>query len=157
MASNNKLFVMIAIFLVGMLVLGLFAIGGVVIFGTINRQSARPTPTATLAVVKLPPTPTITSTPTATPLPTHTPLPTPTNTPVVQATATPSLIESAPEVSGQAEAPIPDPTWTPPALEASVAAEESTPDTGIGGIEMVLIAVGLVGVLFIARRLRTSG
>lgn len=156
MASSNKLFVMIAIFLVGMLVLGLFAIGGVVIFGTINRQSARPTPTATLAVAKLPPTPTITSTPTATPLPTHTPLPTPTNTPVVQATATPSLIESAPEVSGQAEASAPVPTWTP-ALEASVAAEESTPDTGIGGLEMVLIAVGLVGVLFIARRLRTSG
>lgn len=156
MASSNKLFVMIAIFLVGMLVLGLFAIGGVVIFGTINRQSARPTPTATLAVVKLPPTPTITSTPTATPSPTATSLPTPTNTPVVQATATPSLIESAPEVSGQAEAPIPAPTWTP-ALEASVAAEESTPDTGIGGIEMILIAVGLVGVLFIARRLRTSG
>ncbi|MGC8878605.1 MAG: hypothetical protein ACP5R2_05225 [Anaerolineae bacterium] len=156
MATNNKLFVMIAIFLVGMLVLGLFAIGGVVIFGTVNRQAARPTPTATLAVVKLPPTPTITFTPTATPLPTNTPLPTPTNTPVVQATATPSLIESAPEVSGQAEAPISAPTWTP-ALEASVAAEESTPDTGIGGIEMVLIAVGLVGVLFIARRLRTSG
>ncbi len=156
MASSNKLFVMIAIFLVGMLVLGLFAIGGVVIFGTINRQSARPTPTATLAAVKLPPTPTITPTPTVTPSPTHTPLPTPTNTPVVQAMATPSLVESAPEMSGQAEVPIPAPTWTP-ALEASVAAEESTPDTGIGGIEMILIAVGLVGVLFIARRLRTSG
>ncbi len=153
--ANNKLFVMIAIFLVGMLVLGLFAIGGVVIFGTINRQAARPTPTATLAVVKLPATPTTTSTPTATPLPTNTPLPTPTNTPVVQATATPSTVEGAPELSGQAEEPIPAPTWTQ-APEASVAAEESTPDTGIGGIEMILIAVGLVGVLFIARRLRTN-
>ena len=51
MARSNKLFVMIAIFLVGMLVLALLAIGGVVIFGSINRaqQAARPTATATLA------------------------------------------------------------------------------------------------------------
>jgi hypothetical protein len=153
MAGNNKLFVMIAIFLVGMLVLGLLAIGGVVIFGSINRaqQAARPTATPTLAIVRAA-TPTATRTPTATPLPTLTPLPTMTNTPVVQATLTPaSGAQSVGELSGQGELP---PTATP--TRQPPAAQETTPDTGIGGLEAVLIAAGLVGVLFITRRLRAG-
>jgi hypothetical protein len=153
MGRSNKLFVMIAIFLVGMLVLALLAIGGVVIFGSINRaqQAARPTATATLAVVRAP-TATQTRTPTITPLSTITPLPTPTNTPVVLATMTavPGA-QNAGEMSGQGEEPTPTPTSTP--LRPG---ESSTPDTGIGGLEVVLIAAGLVGVVFITRRLRGS-
>ena len=53
MPGNNRLFVLIALFLVGLLVLGLLAIGGVVIIGSINRsqQAARPTLTPTLPTV----------------------------------------------------------------------------------------------------------
>jgi hypothetical protein len=155
MARNSKLFMMVAIFLVGMLVLGLLAIGGVVIFGSINRaqQAARPTPTPTLPAVVRAPTATQTSTPTVTPLPTNTPLPTLTYTPVVLPTPTPtSGGKVGGEVAGQSEAAA---TRTPvPA--ATPVEEETTPDTGIGGLEAVLIAAGLVGVLFITRRLRTS-
>ena len=103
MAGSNKLFVMIAIFLVGILVLGLLAIGGVVIFGSFNRaqQAARPTATATLAIVRAN-TPTPSRTPTATPIPTNTSLPTMTNTPVVMATLTPA---TGAEGAGEAERP----------------------------------------------------
>lgn len=154
MAGSNKLFVMIAIFLVGMLVLGLLAIGGVVIFGSINRaqQAARPTATSTLAIVRAS-TPTQTRTPTATPLPTNTAPPTMTNTPVVQATLTPaSGAQGVGEMSGQGDVP---PTTTP-MRPPTVATGETTPDTGIGGLEAVLIAAGLLGVLFITRRLRAG-
>jgi hypothetical protein len=152
MARSNKLFVMIAIFLVGMLVLALLAIGGVVIFGSINRAQQAARPTATTTLIARAPTPTQTRTPTITPLATITPLPTPTNTPVVQATPTgvPGA-QNAGVMSGQGEVPTPTPTSTP-----MPPGESSTPDTGIGGLEAVLIAVGLVGVVLIARRLRRS-
>jgi len=151
MAGNNKMFVLIAIFLVGLLVLGLLAIGGVVAFGSINRaqQAARPTATSTLPAVAKAPTPTLIRMPSPTPIPTNTPLPTATNTPVVQATLAPEG-----DVGGQAEPGGPvTPTHTP-AVVATPVSEQGTPDTGIGGLEALLIAAGLIGVLFITRRLR---
>jgi hypothetical protein len=155
MARNSKMFTMVAIFLVGMLVLGLLAIGGVVIFGSINRaqQAARPTATPTLPAVVRAPTVTQTSTPTVTPMPSNTPLPTLTYTPVVLPTPTPtSGAKIGGEVAGQSDVAA---THTP-VPEATSDEEETTPDTGIGGLEAVLIAAGLVGVLFITRRLRAT-
>jgi hypothetical protein len=148
MAGNNRLFVLIALFLVGLLVLGLLAIGGVVIIGSINRsqQAARPTPTSTLPIIaQITPT----FTPSATPLPTNTSQPTVTPTKVVQDTPTPTGDETA------------TPTLTPmltttPAPGATPVGEGTTPDTGIGGLGAVLAAAGLAGILFIARRLRTA-
>jgi len=170
MTGNSRLFTIIVLFLVGIVVLGLLATGGVVLFGSINRaqQAARPTATATLAIVWAP-TPTRTSTPTPTPLPTSTPLPTPTHTPRsgVQPTPTPvSGAQHAGEMSAQADEPTTTPTATPvPAATltktavpgATPAAQSTTPDTGMGGLEAVLIAAGLVSVLVITRRLRTNG
>jgi hypothetical protein len=145
MTGNNRLFVLIALFLVGMLVLGLLAIGGVVIFGSINRaqQAARPTATSTLPAVALV---TPTWTPSATPSPTNTSLPTATPTKVVVGTPTPSG-EATPT-------PVPPPTHTP--VPGATPVGEETPPTGIGGFGAVLAAIGLAGVLFIARRMRTA-
>jgi len=154
MAGNNKMFVSIGIFLVGLLVLGLLAIGAVVAFGSINRaqQAVRPTATSTLPAVAKAPTPTLTRMCSPTPIPTNTSLPTVTNTPVVQATPA-----SEGDVGGQAESGGPvTPTYTPAVLATPVS-EQGTPDTGIGGLEALLIAAGLIGVLFITRRLRRAG
>lgn len=148
MAGNNRLFVLIALFLVGLLVLGLMAIGGVVAFGQLNRaqQAARPTFTPTLPLIAQA-TPTFP--PTATPAPTNTSLPTVTPTKVVQDTPTLTGDET------------PTPTWTPmvtstPVSGATPAGEETTPDTGIGGLGAALAAIGLAGVLFFTRRLRAT-
>jgi len=155
MAGNNKIFVMIAILLVGMLVLGLLAIGGVVAFGTFNRgmQAARPTATSTLPAIAQAPTPTWTPTATPTPIPSNTPLPTETATPVVMETP-----GSGGEVAAQGgEGGTATPTYTPTGVPgATPAAQGSTPDTGIGGLEAVLIGAGLIAVLFITRRLRAG-
>ncbi len=153
MAGNNKMFVLIAIFLVGLLVLGLLAIGGVVAFGSINRapQAAQSTATSTLPAVAKAPTPTLTRMPSPTPNLTNTSLPTVTNTPVVQATLAPEG-----DVGGQAETSGPVTPNHTPAVLATPVSEQGTPDTGIGGLEALLIAAGLIGVLFITRRLRRA-
>ncbi len=161
MAGSSKLFVMIVMILAGMLVVGLLVTGGLMIFGSINRaqQAAWPTATATLsAVARVPtqtpttPAPTVTPSPTNTSLPTNTPSPTATRTPVLRRTATAVAgAQVAGDMSAQGESLSSTPTWTPQPVS-----ESSTPDTGIGGLEAVLIAVGLVGVLFITRRLRTG-
>jgi hypothetical protein len=148
MAGNNRLFVLIALFLVGLLVLGLLAIGGVVIIGSINRsqQAARPTFTPTLpAIAQVTPT----FPPTNTPIPTSTPLPSITPTKVVQDTPTPTGNETATPTL------VVMPTSTP-VSGATPAGEGTTPETGIGGLGAVLAALGLAGVLFITRRLRTA-
>jgi hypothetical protein len=149
MPGNNRLFVLIALFLVGLLVLGLLAIGGVVIIGSINRsqQAARPTLTPTLpAIAQATPT----FTPSATPLPTNT----------LEPTLTPTkLVQDTPPLTGDETA---TPTWTPmpsatPVPGATPVGEETTPDTGIGGLGAALAALGLAGILFFTRRLRTTG
>jgi hypothetical protein len=147
MTGNNRLFVLIALFLVGLLVLGLLAIGGVVIVGNLNRaqRAARPTPTSTLAIAQVTPTFTSTATPTAT----NTSQPTVTPTKVVQDTPTLTGDETATPTPTQMPTPSPAPGATP-------AGEETTPDTGIGGLGALLAAVGLTGILFITRRLRAA-
>lgn len=94
MTDNNRLFVLIVLFLVGLLVLGMLAIGGVVIIGNIDRaqRAARPTLTPMLPIVAQA-TPTLP--PTATPSPTNTSEPTVTPTKVVQGAPTPTGDETA--------------------------------------------------------------
>ncbi|MBN1993274.1 MAG: hypothetical protein JW953_11290 [Anaerolineae bacterium] len=148
----NRLFLILAISLVGLLVLGLLGVGGVfVIRQNLQGQEVASRPTPTL-IIRLP-------NPTATPTPlrmnpTDTPAPTPTNTPVIS----PGSGEEAAVGGGQAKntpAPQPSPTRTPlPAAET--ASTTVVPETGAGGLELVLAAAGLIAVFFIARRLRMA-
>jgi len=171
MSGNNRQFVLIAVFLVGMLVLGLVAIFVVVLFGLSKTPTtARVTATPTLAALVRAPTFTPTPLPpTATPVPTNTAPPTPTNTPVIPPSATPTSAPLTPEVGPQAEpagqmpsgagvnvtpAAQPTPTRTPPAGAVKAGEQSTTPNTGIGGIEALFIAAGLVVVLIVTRRLR---
>ena len=79
--SNNGLFIILAVALIGLICIGLMGLGGILYFTQSNRAQDE--------VAQLPPTPTpfpptFTPTSTATPLPTDTPEPTPTGTLVVQ-------------------------------------------------------------------------
>jgi hypothetical protein len=151
--GGNRLFIILAIGLAGLIVLGLVAIGGVLILRNIRTQQslAQATPpTPTLAIVEELPTSTSTHTPVPPP-PTDTPTVTPTNTPVVLPTDTPTQEEAA---TGTASAPTPTETNTPVPVGTPAGDGGEVPDTGVGGFGLALIAVGLVGVLAISRRLR---
>ncbi len=140
--APNRLFIIIAIGLVGMLVLGLLGIGGYVVFSR-ARQAMVPTPTV---MVKPPETPTRTSTPTYTLTftPTKTPTRAPSYTPVVlPPTSTPVEGAVTPSAIEVAVTPTPTSGVGPP------------PDTGFGigalGVGMVLAAL-----LILARRVRLA-
>jgi hypothetical protein len=151
----SRLFVILAVSLIGLLVLGLLGVGGVfVIRQNMQEQTVASRPTPTL-IVRLP-QPTTTSTRVVIP-PTKTPGPTPTSTPVVN----PNVKgEEAAVGNGQGQdsntpGPQPTPTRTP-VPKAEEAGVTVVPETGVGGLEIVLIAVGLIAVFFIARRLRMA-
>lgn len=162
--GQSKLFVILAVALIGLLILGLMGIGGVfVIRQNLREQAALSRPTPTL-LIRLP-NPIATFTP-AKPVATNTPVvPTPTNTPVV---APGSDGEVAAAVGGNPEAgaetpqedeasgPIlkvqPRPTKAPQGGSTPV----EVPNTGLGALEALLIATGLVFVVFMARRMRMS-
>lgn len=155
-AGQNKLFVILSIALIGLLVLGLLGVGGVfIIRQNLEKQEAASRATPTLLAVL--PNPTATSLP-PTPAPTTTMGPTPTNTPVLS----PSDIGGEEAASGRGAQDSgtstrqPTPTRTPVAGAAVAGTREVVPETGLGGAEAVLIALGLTAVLFIARRLRLS-
>lgn len=155
--QQSRLFVILAIALIGLLVLGLLGIGGVfVIRQNLQEQAAlsRPTPTVMIRL----PEPSATFTPVK-PAATNTPAPTPTNTPVVDEDGKPSGAPAAVgggggEAQGVSGIPLPDNNGVPGAGGAQV--PNTVPDTGLGGLEAVLIALGLAGVLFVARRMRMS-
>jgi hypothetical protein len=154
--GQSRLFVILAVSLIGLLVLGLVGIGGVfIIRQNLEKQAVASRPTPTLMAIL----PNATATPTpASVKPTNTPLPTPTNTPVVSAKSA-SGEEAASSGSAQNNATPtrkPSPTRTPVAGAAQAGVTNVVPETGIGGLEAILIAVGLTAVLFVARRLRTS-
>lgn len=147
----NRLFVILAISLVGLLVLGLLGVGGVFVIRQNlqgQEQASRPTPTL---IIRLP-NPTATSVPIE--MRATDALPTPTSTPVVD----PSSGEEAAVGAGQANSsptPNPFPTRTPlPGAETAGTSE--VPETGLGVFEIVLLATGLIAVFFIARRLRMA-
>lgn len=150
--GQNRLFVTLAIALIGLLVLGLLGVGAVfIIRQNMDQQTIAVQPSPTL-LIRLPnPTATFTTVPK---VPTNTPMPTPTNTPVV---APGSGQEAAAVDKQQQSSPTPKPAPTKtPAPAAKPAGSQVVPETGFGGLEAVLIAVGLAAVLFIARRLRMS-
>lgn len=105
MTGNNRLFVLIALFQVGLLVLGLLAISGVVIIGSIDRaqRAAGPTLTPMLPIIAQA-TPTFR--PAATPSPTNTLEPTATATKVVQDTPPPGENETATPTPRPRENPL---------------------------------------------------
>lgn len=149
--GGNRLFVILAVGLAGLIVLGLLAIGGVLVLRNIRGEQdlAQAVPakvaTPTLAIVAEVPT----KMPTNTPIPTVAPVEptiTPTNTPVVLPTNTPSEEEAAAAA---------EPTNTPVPVGTPVSSDE-VPDTGFGGLEMALIALGLIGVLFVSRKARQA-
>jgi hypothetical protein len=150
----NRLFVVLAISLIGLLVLGLLGVGGVfVIRQNIQQQAdaARPTPTL---IVRLPqPSPTSTRVVIS---PTDTPAPTPTSTPVVDPQAGGEEVAIGNGGQGQnTPFPQPSPTRTP-VPSGEEAGVTVVPETGLGGLEIVLLATGLIAVFFVARRLRMA-
>lgn len=154
--GQNRLFVTLSIALIGLLVLGLLGVGAVfIIRQNLNQQTVASQPSPTL-LIKLP-NPTATFTPVPK-IATNTPMPTPTNTPVLVPGSANGQEAAAggkkPETEGPTT-PLFKPTRTP-APGAQPAGNTVVPETGIGGLEAVLIAVGLAAVLFVARRLRMS-
>jgi hypothetical protein len=152
--GQNRLFMILAVSLVGLLVLGLVGIGGVfIIRQNLEQQNlaAKPSPTVLLVL------PNATATFTPAPPKAATPVaPTPTNTPVV---AKGSGGEEAAAAKGAAQgSPTPpvSATRTPAPGAAKAGATEVVPETGLGGLEIVLLAVGLTAVLLVARKLRMA-
>lgn len=152
-SGGNRLFIILAVGLAGLIVLGLLAIGGVLVLRNIQGEQrvaqevvpAAATPTLAI-VAELP-----TKVPTNTPVPTVAPVEptiTPTNTPVVLPTNTPSEEEIA--AATEAEA-----TDTPVPVGTPVSNDE-VPNTGFGGFEFALMALALVAVLFVSRRARQT-
>ncbi|MCB0193747.1 MAG: hypothetical protein KDJ65_17495 [Anaerolineae bacterium] len=164
--GQSKLFVILAVALIGLLVLGLLGIGGVfVIRQNLREQAALAQPTATL-VINLPkPTPIATA---AAVNPTNTPvMPTPTNTPVVAAGSAAADEAAAVTTGGDEEVeesetegaaislPRPSTSNSSTSGAASEAATPSeVPNTGLGAVEAVLVGLSFITVLIVARRMR---
>jgi hypothetical protein len=162
--GHSRLFAILAIALIGLLVLGLLGIGGVfVIRQNLQGQAVLSQSTPTL-MIELP-NPTATFTPIKLAA-TNTPQPTPTSTPVLAAggaggeEAAVSSTDGTNRGNGQAAQGIPlsqsNPNREPVSGAAEAALPEEVPETGLGALEAVLIAAGLVTVLFVTRRMRMS-
>lgn len=149
-ARPNRAFVFIAIAMAGLILLGVLALvaawriwlparrAAQVAMATntavaITMEAAAWTPTVTPSPTALPPTVT------ATVRPTETPAPTPTFTKVVST-----------------DKDTVQPT-TAPTRAAPVGDVGTTPAAGLGGLGTAAIAVGLAGLLFAVRKIRTSG
>lgn len=184
--EQNRLFIIIAIGLVGMLVLGLLGIGGYVIFSRSKRSStqAQQVVQSTPVVLLATDTPTVMAT--DTPLPTRTSTPIRTNTPVVlmptqtsalvvlQATTTPlsgffgALTPETGSVGAAAATEVVViPGITPQATQIVVienptatpisAPQQATTTPDTGfGLGALGLGAGLAFIVFIARRLRLS-
>ena len=155
--GQSRLFVILAIALIGLLVLGLLGIGGVfVIRQNLQEQSTasqpRPTP-----IIRLPE-------PTPTPVPikapaTNTPAPTPTNTPVVEPGSVSGEEAAVGNIDNNNTPPGGQGGFLPkPPVNGGDPAKlpNQVPETGLGAAEAILIAIGLIGVVFIARRMRMA-
>ena len=152
--GQSRLFVIMSIALIGLLVLGLLGIGGVFVIRQNMEEQAlasRPTPTVLVRLPEASPTPPPTK------VPTTTPAPTPTNTPVVSSEgAAPAASNSG---GGESESQQDNPTAQPnptrtPAPAAETAGVTEVPNTGLGAAESVALAAGLIGLFFVARRMR---
>jgi hypothetical protein len=148
-ARPNRAFVFIAIAMAGLILLGILALvaawriwlparrAAQVAMATntavaITMEAAAWTPTVTATPSALPPTAT------ATLRPTETPVPTATSTKVVSTDKDKAQVTAAP-------------TRAAPAGEVG-----TTPAAGLGGLGTAAIAIGLAGLLFAVRKIRTS-
>ncbi|MFN8454511.1 MAG: hypothetical protein U0401_07525 [Anaerolineae bacterium] len=153
-SGQNRLFVTLAVALIGLLVLGLLGVGAVfIIRQNMEQQTVAMQPTPTL-LIKLP-NPTATSTPLPKP-PTNTPMPTPTNTPVLAPGSAQEAAAGGNKPQPQSTLPALKPAATKAPPTPAPAKNAAMPNTGFGGFEAVLVAMGLVGVLFVVRRLRMA-
>lgn len=152
--GQNRLFVTLAVALIGLLVLGLLGVGAVfIIRQNMDQQTVALQPSPTL-LIKLP-NPTATSTPLPK-APTNTPMATPTNTPVVAPGSAQEAAAGGTKPQAQSTLPALNPAATKAVPTPAPAKNAAMPNTGFGGFEAVLVAFGLVGVLFIVRRLRMA-
>jgi hypothetical protein len=168
-SGQSKLFVILAVALIGLLVLGLMGIGGVFVIRQNLREQAelaQPVPTV---IIKLP-NPTATFTPVAQKAPTNTPAPTPTNTPVLVAGGEAASVggdsgstadtpeQTTADQGAETEGPIlrPAATRAPSGGNSGGSTPGEVPNTGLGGLDAALIALLLLAVLFIARRMRLA-
>ncbi len=172
--SSNRTFILLALGLGALFLLGLIAI--VVVFlvqrsTNANTQAVNATQSARNAALIA--AATGSAMPTETPLPTETPvppteiIPTATNTSVVVSSPTPSNTPGPTNTPGKPTA-TPTKTRTPTRTRAAVSStsggnqtpeatvESSTPASGIGGFGWVAMAGVLVAAVFVARRLRLS-
>jgi hypothetical protein len=151
--EQNRLFIIIAIGLVGMLVLGLLGIGGYVVFSRSKRSSqAQRAAQATPIVLLATDTPTVMAT--VTPLPTKTSTPVQTNTPVVLLSKTTPAVVALQQSTQPVETQIvviENPTATP--ISGSTAPTTSIPDAGFG-LGVLGLGAGLAAVVFVSHRLR---
>ncbi len=139
--SSNRLFIIIAIALIGLICIGLMGLGGV--FFVIQSNRAQEAAALQPVETSTPFPPTFTPTPSPTFTPTDTPEPTSTSTPVVR-TATPASEDASGAISGQAvDAETPaaagatEPDTTPTSLVDATAADTTpTPEIvpGSGGV-----------------------
>jgi hypothetical protein len=147
--SSNRAFIFIAVAMGGLILLGILALIAALAFWlpqqkekqvarvtetvvALTEEAAAWTPTATVEPTVVP------STPTPTTLPTWTPIPTPTATRVV----------------GQTKEPT-KPAATPTKSSSNWGGGDTTPSAGLGGFGATAIAVGLAGLVFAARKLRS--
>ena len=147
MESQNRLFIIMAIGLVGLLVLGLMGIGGYVIFSRARRGADQVAAAQTAAAATAQAQATAEA---PTEVPTFTPILPPTDTPTVLATNTPVVPPSTgtPELTPGAPTPAPTATRRPAVGE--------TPSAGSGGIGAILVGLALAVVFVVARKVRLA-
>lgn len=145
---RNRAFVYIALAMAGLVLLGVLAlVAALTLWLPAQREQQMAAATNTVqAITRVAASWTATPAPTSTPMPpTVTPTPVPTQTPAPTATATRVVSE---DKSGDALA-----TNTPIPTRAA-GGDKSTPAAGLGVAGMAAIAVGLSGLLLVARKLR---
>lgn len=132
--AQNRTFIIVAIGLAALLIVGLVSIGGLIAYTRFLAPS--PTPPV-VAEATATPEASVTATLSPTPVATPTATKAPTATRVVEATASPT--------PGEASA-----TATP-------AGEDEIPDTGFGPLEAVVGGIILLLLVLFVRRLRLTG
>jgi hypothetical protein len=134
--AQSRIFIIVAVGLVGLLMIGLLSIAGLVIYTRFLAPSPSPT---VVAAATFTPTSVPITTPTAT---------SPAVTPGAGEAPTATLVVQPGE-----ETPTPEggpPTGTP-------TGEGEIPDTGVGPLEAVVVAVVLLLVILFVRKLRFTG
>ena len=145
----NRLFIIIALGLVGLLILGVIAAGAIVLLPQVFRVASASTPTVAFRI----------TTPTRT-LPTATAIPTATDTPIPTAT---SVLQPAATASSGGGTTVAETATATTAITGTVGPGTGTPtgtlpQSGMGD-NLLLLAGGAVLVLVIvaARRARSTG